>query len=340
MTRSSLPWIISLSVRLYRWLLAIGPTDFRYEYEEQATQVFQQCCKDAYRRRGTRGVISTWPALFSEAITDMLAERFSKPVSSQESCGRMFCTMRHSMVTIFCAFVLFATAYVGLQYVAGSETQFSTIIAVHSEIELAFTIVKYSTNAAFLAIALCGLPILFIISKRAIASTHNHQLLPFFITAGQVLAFFPTLIRIIVSKLGYSIIVSIPISKTEGFIRSPLESVLSFVFLADMALLIIIVLFIETTSPALVIPRRDFSITLLRFARTPMIIATFAMGVALVATVTWVTRLWMVLPILSSSGTSSSNILFILIFAAMTLSFGVSVRVIRENMNFHPPLTT
>ncbi len=89
MTKSS-PWIISLSVHIYQVLLAIGPADFRREYEKQVVHVFRECCKDAYLRRGICGVISTWSPLFSEAITDMLAERFNKHLSSQESCRRLF----------------------------------------------------------------------------------------------------------------------------------------------------------------------------------------------------------------------------------------------------------
>ena len=332
MRRSSLPWIVSLSVHIYRWLLAIGPADFRREYEEQVVQVFRQYCQDIYCRQGTRGVIRIWLPSFSEALADMLAERFSRPESSQERCGRVFYSIRHSMVTVFCAFVLFATAYVCLHYMAASQAQFSTIIVVHSEIELAFAIIKYSTNAAFLAIALGGLPILFIISKRAIASTQNQPVLPFLITAGQVLALFPTLIRIIVSQLGYSIVVNVAVAPAEGLLRAPLESVLSFVFLADMLLLIIIVLFIGTASPTLAIPQLDFAVTLLRFARTPMIITTFAMGVALMATALWATRVWMVVPELSTGGTGGS-ILFLLIFAAMALSCVVSIRAIRSCMN-------
>jgi hypothetical protein len=182
MTRSS--WIISLSTHIYRWLLALGPADFRREYEEQVIHVFQECCKDAYLKGRVCGVLSIWPSLFKEAIADMLAERFNKPVSSQESYKRMFYSTHHSMITIFFAFVLFATAYVCLHSLAAFQASFSTSITVHSELGLTFAIIKYSTNAAFLAIASCGLPVLFFISKRAAAHSRGHRMLPFFIAAG------------------------------------------------------------------------------------------------------------------------------------------------------------
>ncbi len=242
------------------------------------------------------------------------------------------------MITIFCAFVLFATAYVCLHSIAASETQFSALVAVHSELELVFAVIKYSTNAAFLAIALCGLPVLFIISKRAIANTQNQRTLLFFITTAQVLALVSTLIRILVSRLGYSIVVDIAGSGSQGLIQPSLESTLSFVFLADLLLLVLLVLFIGTTSPAFAVPRRDLSILLLHFARMPMIITTLAMGVAFVATIFWATRVWMVVPKLPVHGTSG-NILFLLVLAAMALSCGVSFHAIRGNINSRTPPT-
>ncbi len=338
MTRPS-HWIIALGVHIYRSLLTIGPADFRREYEEQVVHVFRECCKDAYLRGGICGVISIWPSLFREAIIDMLVERFNKPVSSQENDGRMFYSIRHSMVTIFFAFVLFATAYVCLHSIAASQAPFSALIAVHSEIELAFVIIKYSTNVAFLAIALCGLPILFFLNKRVIAHSRSHQMLPFFTTVGQVLALFPTFIRIVISRLGYSIVVNVSASKTEDLIQSPLEFTLSFIFLADILLLIILVLFIGTASPAFVVPRRDFSMWLLHFARMPMIITTLAMAVAFVATVLWATRVVMVVPELPIYGTST-GILFLLVLAAMALSCSVSVHTMRGCINSCTSLTT
>ena len=153
-----------------------------------------------------------------------------------------------------------------------------------------------------------------------------------------MLALFPTFIRIIAGRLGYSIVVTIPTNKVGAFIQSPLESVLSFVFLADILLLIILVLFIEATSSAFVISRRDFSTLLLHFARMPMIITTLAMTIAFFATVFWATRIWMVVPALPLSETSS-RILFLLVFAAMALSCGISIHAMRGSMTSHTPLT-
>src|SRR5262249_35180955 len=76
--RESLPWIIRCSMRLYRWLVCLGPDSYRRQYGDVTLQLFQACCWDAYRRRGTRGVLSLWLPLFSDVVAQMLAEQFSE----------------------------------------------------------------------------------------------------------------------------------------------------------------------------------------------------------------------------------------------------------------------
>ncbi len=336
MMRSSLPWIISFSVRIYTWLLAIGPADFRQEYAGLAIQDFQQYCHDAYQRGGTCAVICTWPLLFSETITGMLTERFSQAVSSQEYNRHLFYNVRRSMITIFCAFVLFATAYVCLQYIAARfASQSAGFSHIHTELSFTFTIIKYSTNLAFLSIALCGLPLLFTICKHAITDAYKHPLLSFFVTAGQVLSFFPLVVRLIVSSLGYSIVTSGAVGSPAGFIRPSLESMLSFVFLADILFLIIIAVWIGAASPAFSVPRHDFSATLLHLARIPMLVTALSMRVALVATIVWAVWSWMVEPQFSAGdpGISGNSFLLILVFAAMIFSCSVANQTMRDNSN-------
>jgi Clp amino terminal domain, pathogenicity island component len=75
--RESLPWIIRCSMRLYRWLLCLGSDGYRRKYGDLTLQLFQECCEDAYRQRGTWGVLRLWPPLFSDVVAQMLAERSS-----------------------------------------------------------------------------------------------------------------------------------------------------------------------------------------------------------------------------------------------------------------------
>ncbi len=57
MVRSQLTPAVSTSARLYRLLLVAYPARFRREYAEPMVQVFRDCCREAKRQRGARGIV-------------------------------------------------------------------------------------------------------------------------------------------------------------------------------------------------------------------------------------------------------------------------------------------
>ena len=73
--RHHLPWIITCSLLFYRWLLTLAPDEFSEQYADPALQVFHQCCWDAYREHGTRGVLHLWLPTFTDALQGILAEQ-------------------------------------------------------------------------------------------------------------------------------------------------------------------------------------------------------------------------------------------------------------------------
>ena len=77
-TPPSSPWIVRCSVQLYRWLLCLGPYAYRRQYADRTLQLFRECCQDAYRQRGILGVLALWLPLFSDVVTQMLAEYLSE----------------------------------------------------------------------------------------------------------------------------------------------------------------------------------------------------------------------------------------------------------------------
>lgn len=75
MSDSSRDKAIAFYVRLYAFLLLSYPHSFRRAYGAQMTQVFRDCCRDAYRRRGVSGLPRLWLATCRDLAISALAER-------------------------------------------------------------------------------------------------------------------------------------------------------------------------------------------------------------------------------------------------------------------------
>ena len=74
-TQESSPWIVRLSVSVYRSLIrGFGPTSFFRPYGDLAIQLFRECCQDAYRQRGVRGVLALWLPSYRDALVQMVIE--------------------------------------------------------------------------------------------------------------------------------------------------------------------------------------------------------------------------------------------------------------------------
>jgi hypothetical protein len=74
-TPPSSPWIIRLSVSIYRLLIrGLGPTTYFWEYGNLTIHLFRECCQDAYRQRGILGVLALWLPSFRDAIIQMVIE--------------------------------------------------------------------------------------------------------------------------------------------------------------------------------------------------------------------------------------------------------------------------
>jgi len=63
-------WILLFSECLYRLLLSCYPAEFRRAFQQEMMQTFRDCCRDAFRRNGTFGVLRLWGSvLYDLAIT-------------------------------------------------------------------------------------------------------------------------------------------------------------------------------------------------------------------------------------------------------------------------------
>ena len=288
------PVIIALSVRIYRWLLRLGPGEYRHEYEEPTLQDFRQCCRHAYGQHGTRGVLGLWLPLFYEVIAGMLAERFSV-----ERMRRMLPTMRRSMIMTFGAFIFFGVAYTFLMHVTDPRPPFDAVAATHPDIRLAFAVINWSAEIAFLAVVLGGFPILFSAIWRILMQRRNPLAL-FAISPKYVLLL---VALTFVVEVSFFVLISVaqlifgsggPPSPSPGQITPlpPLEIVAQFSFFTFFTFLLL-------TAPTLVslaVLRSEFSTRMLHYALIPMAIAVLAMGVSFVATLVWTLLLWIEVP--------------------------------------------
>jgi hypothetical protein len=296
-----------LSTLFYRWLLKIAPGTFRRDYTMQALQDFQQCCSDAYLKRGSFGVLALWPPLFGEAVIGLLAEHVS------ESFGRkqpMLPTCRRSMVATFSAFVLFTIACSALARIADPRVPFDAVGRIHPEIAIAFTIVISCLNIALLIIVLGGLPVLFTAVKHAIPGGANQVMKLFVIKPGQALLMLLASLLLAICFVGYILV-------TEFFFGSPFHLVTNdlpplllafgFITIIGVITLFVFVILAITSSLSLAVLRSEFSEGLLRISLATIALLALMMGVATLAATLWMIRLWMAAPQFAASASGLGN---------------------------------
>src|SRR5258708_2562614 len=153
-----LPKIIALSLLFYRWLLRLGPGAFRRDYAAPALQDFRQCCRDAYQKQGTFGVLRLWPRLLGETVPGLLAEYWTEFVGGKRP---VLSPVRRSLVATFWAFILFLFAFTALMRTADPVAPFDTVGRLHPEVAITYALFAHSGIVALLALLLGGLPILF-----------------------------------------------------------------------------------------------------------------------------------------------------------------------------------
>jgi hypothetical protein len=311
MNTSPTPKIISFSVALYRWLLNMAPAGFRREYAASTLQVFRQCCRDAYQQKGAFGVICQWPALFSEVIIGLLAE-YLYPYNRGR--GYMQQTVHRSMITTFCAFVLFGIGYVAIGRVADPVEPFNAVARLHPVIGIAFKIFTYGGVLAFLVIVLGGLPVLFTAMKHAMPGGLRGILRLFFIRPKPALKLLGAALLIAVCSLGFLLateyIFSPPQPCTPGICvaSQPLiVIILGFAAILGVVTLFVFVILAITTSLSQAVLRSEFSETMLRFALLPVAITTLIMACATLAAAFWVASLWIAAPQFAASGSGLGN---------------------------------
>jgi len=210
MEKNSVSWSISLSVFLYRCLLRLGPANFRREYGQQMMQVFRQCCRDAYQRRGPLGVFLLWLPTFSDLVTGMLAERLASMLHAEnqssalisgdalsERIRYMLRTQRRSIIIVLIAYVVFGIPWLFYMGLADPSTQWDAVVRFHPELEVIYKIMQYAGEFAFLMLVIGGLPIVFVAFKQALASKRRGVIVFLGVAASMALVFIVTTFLVI-----------------------------------------------------------------------------------------------------------------------------------------------
>lgn len=303
--------IISASVLLYRWLLALGPGAFRRDYSIPALQDFRQCLVEAYRKRGFSGVIALWPLLFGEALYGLLAEYGSEIFGRKQP---MLPIIRRSMIAAFWAFVLFSLAIIALGRITDPAAPFDAVGRAHPEISIAYSIVAYSWKIALLAIVLGGLPILFVAVKRARPGGLTSVLKLFVIKPKRLFLLLGAALLLTICFLAFLLATEYisglpPCTAANGCIAGqPLLIIAGgFAIIVGATTLLVFVTLAFTASLSGAVLRSEFGTGMLRFALVPIAILALVMSAATFATTFWLIRLWIVAPQFAASGAGLGN---------------------------------
>jgi len=223
-------------------------------------------------------------------------------------------TVRRSMITTFCAFVLFGVGYVAIGRVADPVEPFNAVARLHPVIGIAFAIFTYGGVLAFLVIVLGGLPILFTAIKRALPGGLPGILRLFVIRPKLALKLLGAALLIAACSLGFLLateaIFSPPQPCTPGICvtSQPLILIiLGFAAILGVVALPVFVILAITTSLSQAVLRSEFSAAMLRFALFPMATTTFIMACATIAAAFWAASLWIVAPQFAASDAGLGN---------------------------------
>ncbi|MBV9709965.1 MAG: hypothetical protein JO011_03485, partial [Ktedonobacteraceae bacterium] len=282
--------------------------------------------------------------MFSEVIFGMVAEHFSALRHGYERIGQMLPTMRRSMILTLCAFIFFGVAYIFLMRVTDPRASLDAAANGHPAIGISFAIINWSAQIAFLVIVPGGLPILFSALKQAFLEKRGNFLTLFAIRPKQLLLLIAGTIGLEIGFFAFLIVVQFlseaPAAQhptppaSPSFLVGQLGIVTLFTFF-----ILAVPLFISQA-----ILRTDFSERMLRYALILMGIATLAMSVTCIATVTWIISFWIGAPEIANSqglglaglhGNIGGSEGVVIIVVMMVLAAAVASFAIRRGLSAH-----
>ncbi|MGH2478208.1 MAG: hypothetical protein ACRDHW_00915 [Ktedonobacteraceae bacterium] len=232
-------------------------------------------------------------------------------MSIYERILAMFATLRRSVLTIFCAFIVFILAGWGFQKMTEYD-DFQQAAHMHSIVGLSFNLVVIGGAVAFLAVVAGGLPVVIAIIKSALT---RKRFGPLFLLAIPILAF----------------LVFLGSTRLLGAIDHPGTWLVAHLF-PGRGLFFGTLIAAAIVSPAAVcfaVVRSEVSEKALRFALLPFTLAIISMVLILAATIIWGLGLRDSVPQLFTSNggilSTSTVSTWLCIIIAMAIATGISM---------------
>lgn len=251
-------------------------------------------------------------------------------------------TVRRSMITTFCAFVLFGVGYIAIGRVADPVEPFNAVARLHPVIGIAFKIFTYGGVLAFLVMLLGGIPVLFTAVRRALPGGLRGILRLFVIRPKPALKLLVASLLIAACFLGFLLateaIFSPPQACTPGICvaSQPLiVIILGFAAILGVVALFVFIILAMATSLSQAVLRSEFSEAMLRFALLPVAITTLIMACATLAAAFWVASLWIATPQFAASGAGLGNgqtVWVIAIVLSMTFATTLCATALRNGL--------
>lgn len=271
------PLLLTLTLRVYRYLLALHPADFRREYADSIQQVFRQTCLDANRTGGTRAVARLWLPALGDLLYGALAEHATLLTQFLKGSSHML-QYRRSASIIFGAFIAFVIAGIGFDKMS-EDIMKSSLPAAYPVLRLSYDALLVGSVVALFAILVGGIPVA-LASLRFALAHRRFDILARFAVPPVALAIIAGYARLVfVLNLG---------GNTPATIHSPQR----IAVIGSLTLLFIAGAVVSTYSVLSAIARSDINERLLRFTLLPGALATLAMLAMVVAHVLWSFGLW------------------------------------------------
>ena len=287
-------------------LIRLYPRAWRERYQEEMEEVLQQ--------HSVR-LMTLFDMMVGALDVHMHADLQPERIYS------MAHKLRVSAIAVFCAFLLFALAFIALEQIVDPRALFNAVASSHADLQVAFTTIVVSAEIAFLAMAIGGLVILLTAIAKAIMARRR-----------DVLARFGSAILLLMLFVAASLAL-------QGFLYGNAG------FSGIYILIFLTVLIAATVLIVQGILRTEFSVRLLRFMIIPMAITGLAMGVSCIAALTWLLRLWADAPQFATSQSmgpglagglgGSTGFAIIVVVMALTTALAIAalVRGLRTNIS-------